>query len=120
MDEFLSDQWFEDLNSRLATSPRAALPEGARPCEVVFEVTETPSHLPAAFTLSIVHDVAVVSPGSRDTADTTLRLGFDDAAALAAGRLDSACALREGRIKVRGDVNVLVPLVEWLHALLNP
>lgn len=118
MSEFLSDQWFEELNSRLSSSVLAPLPEGARACHVLFDVTDAPAHLPHSLTLAIAENAVRVAPGDRGSADTVVRLSYADAAALSSGLLDSASALREGRIKVRGDVNVLVPLAGWLHAVL--
>jgi hypothetical protein len=35
--------------------------------------------------------------------------------ALSLGQFDSATALREGRIKVRGDINAIVPVLGWLQ-----
>jgi ubiquinone biosynthesis protein UbiJ len=116
--DFLSDQWFEDLNARLYTSAPMALPENATACQVVFDVVQGPASLPHALTLSISNEGARVTPGDALAADTVVRLSYDDAAALTSGRLDSASALRDGRIKVRGDVNVLVPLAIWLRAVL--
>jgi hypothetical protein len=117
--DFLSDQWFEDLNDRLETSAPMPLPENATACHVVFDVVQGPASLPHALTLSISNEGARVAPGGSPGADTFVRLSYDDAAALASGRLDSASALRDGRIKVRGDVNVLVPLAIWLQAVLS-
>jgi hypothetical protein len=31
------------------------------------------------------------------------------------GDIDSASALRDGRVKVRGDINAIVPLLGWLQ-----
>ena len=118
MSEFLSDPWFEELNARLHTSAPSALPEGTRPCQVVIDVPDAPSQLPHALTLTINDEGVRVAPGDCSTADTVLRLSYLDATALTAGQLDSASALRDGRVKVRGDVNVLVPLTTWLHAAL--
>jgi ubiquinone biosynthesis protein UbiJ len=117
--EFLSDPWFEELNARLLTTTPAALPDGTRPCQVVIEVSDAPGALPHALTLLISDEGVRVAPGDSPHADAVLRLSYLDAAALTAGQLDSANALREGRIKVRGDVNVLVPLTTWLHAALD-
>ncbi len=116
MKDFLSEQWFEELNARLSPSTSHGLPEGSRACRIVFDVVETPAHLPRTITLSISGDGARVDPGTSPDADATIRIAFEDADALTSGRLDSATALREGRIKIRGDVNVLVPLASWLHA----
>ena len=119
MSEFLSNQWFEELNDQLRASAPAPLPEGARPFRVVIDISDVPEHLPRAITMAINDEGARVAPGDSLDADTTLRLSYLDAAALASGQLDSASALREGRIKVRGDVNVLVPFAAWLHAALT-
>lgn len=118
MTRFLSAQWFESLNERLATSTPGALPDGARPCQLVLELTDAPGDGPRALTLVVAPARVRVVAGAVASPDAVLRLGFDDAAAVAEGRLDSAIALREGRIKVRGDVNVIVPLASWLHAIL--
>jgi putative sterol carrier protein len=58
---------------------------------------------------------------SLDTAGTasgsaTIVLGYEDALALAHGRLDPADALAEGRIRVRGDLAALVAGQEVLAA----
>jgi len=51
----------------------------------------------------------VAEPGDNLLADTLLRLTYADARSLFRGDIDSAGALREGRIKVRGNINALVP-----------
>ena len=114
--DFLSDPWFEELNARFRACAPAPLPQGSRACEVIIDVPDAPGQLPRALTLSISEEGVKVAPGASPGADTILRLSYLDAAALTSGQLDSAEALREGRIKVRGDVNVLVPLATWLHA----
>ena len=119
MADFLSDQWFEELNARLSAASPGALPEGARPCRLVFEMTDVPDGCTPTITLSITEDALRVAAGDGGPADAVLRLDYHDAAALAQGRLDGASALRDGRIKVRGDVNVIVPLATWLHAVLG-
>ena len=118
MKEFLSDPWFEELNSRLSRITLAPLPEGARACRVTFDLPDGPAHLPGSLTLDISKDAVHVAPGDLGSADAFVRLSYDDAAGLSSGRLESAAALREGRIKVRGDVNVLVPLAGCLHSVL--
>jgi len=49
-------------------------------------------------------------------ADVTIALGYDDATALARGRLSPAEALNAGRIRVRGDLSVLAAGQELLQA----
>lgn len=48
------------------------------------------------------------SAGDRSEPDVTIRLHYTDAAAMAAGTLDPAEAIAAGRVKVRGDVSVLM------------
>lgn len=119
MKDFLSDRWFEEINARLSTAAPGALPEGARPCRLVFEMTDAPEGRTPTLAFTISEDGLRVAPGDGAPADAVLRLDYHDAAALAQGRLDSATALRDGRIKVRGDVNAIVPLASWLHAVLG-
>jgi hypothetical protein len=113
---FLSDQWFEELDRRLAASPPAPLPQGASTCRVVFDFEDSPPTLAHAITLTITDEGARLTPGDFRDADVVLTLAYHDGAALTSGRLDSATALRDGRIKVRGNVNLLVPLASWLHS----
>jgi putative sterol carrier protein len=46
--------------------------------------------------------------------DVTIALSYEDAAALSAGELSPAEALNAGRIRVRGDLSVLVTAQEML------
>jgi SCP-2 sterol transfer family len=113
--DFLSEEWFEALNESLRAAGAAPLEPDAAPIRVVLEITGGPVALPHALTLTAGAGGASAAPGDHLAADALLRLSFEDAAALTSGRLDSANALREGRIKVRGDVAAIVPLLEWLQ-----
>ncbi len=55
-----------------------------------------------------------VRAGNREDADALIAIDYDDAKALANGSLTAAHAVRDGRLKIRGDVHGLVPLLEWL------
>ncbi|MDA8343091.1 MAG: SCP2 sterol-binding domain-containing protein [Actinomycetota bacterium] len=52
--------------------------------------------------------LALGTPESGDGADVTISLAYEDAAALSDGSLPVAEALSGGRIRVRGDLSVLV------------
>jgi putative sterol carrier protein len=54
--------------------------------------------------------------GEDDAADVTIALSYADAAALARGEVDPAQALNAGRIRVRGDLSVLVAAQQMLDA----
>jgi putative sterol carrier protein len=59
--------------------------------------------------------VAASSTEGEDGApDVTMVLSYEDAAAMSAGRLSPADALNEGRIRVRGDLTVLVAAQQML------
>ena len=113
MADFLTDEWFASVNEGLARAEPVPLAP-AQTRRVVFELADAPASGPHALTFSLASDSASVTPGDHLAADAIIRLAYRDAEALARGELDSANALREGRIKVRGDVNAVVPLLEWL------
>jgi hypothetical protein len=49
-----------------------------------------------------------LTPGDAPSANVTIVLGYDDALAMARGELDPADALAAGRVRVRGELAVLV------------
>jgi putative sterol carrier protein len=113
---FLSAEWLAALNDTLkaAGSPPVGDPKSVY--RIVFELTDGPSSMPHALTFSVSEDGATAEIGAHPAADAVLRLSYRDGEALTAGTLDSASALREGRLKLRGDIHGLVPLLEWLQA----
>lgn len=115
MADFLSDQWFEDQNHILRDAGPVPCPEGGSTLRIVLEFPDAPASVPHAITFTLSGDEATVSAGDHLTADALVRLKYADALALTTGKFDSATALREGRIKVRGDINAIVPLLGWLQ-----
>jgi hypothetical protein len=113
--DFLSAEWFQELNDTLENAEPVPLDPGAATTRVVIEFPDAPSNGPHALTFSIGPDGARVEAGDHLAADAILRLSFEDAAALTSGVIDSASALRDGRIKLRGDINAIVPLLSWLQ-----
>ncbi len=113
MADFLSAEWFSALNEALA---RAGTPPvgGHEVLRVVLEFVDGPTSAPHAMTFTVTAAGAVGEPGDHLAADAVVRLAYDDAAALSKGTLESGVALREGQLKVRGDVQALVPLLDWL------
>jgi hypothetical protein len=113
MANFLSAEWFVALNETLS---RVDLPplRDRTDLRVVLEFVDGPSTAPHAMALTVNETGAFAEPGDHLAADAVVRLTFADAEALSQGTLESAVALREGRLKVRGDVQALVPLLDWL------
>ncbi len=114
MAAFLSPEWFEALTHTLALAGPPPLTASKEPFRVVFEFSDAPSAGPHAITFVVDAQGASADAGDHLAADAVIRLSYRDAEALTQGTLDSASALREGRVKIRGDVHGLVPLLSWL------
>ncbi len=115
MADFLSAQWFAELNETLAQAGPVPLARDSPTVRVVIEFPDAPTSGPHALTFSLSREGASVDPGDHLAADAILRLSYADASGLTTGQFDSATALREGRIKVRGDINAVVPVLSWLQ-----
>jgi putative sterol carrier protein len=113
--DFLSAEWLATLNDTLSAAGPVPLDSSPSDFRVVFEFTDGPASSPHALTFTINAEGVSADAGDHLAANTVIRLTYKDAEALTAGTLDSASALREGRLKVRGDVHALVPLLAWLH-----
>ena len=118
VDEFAGGEWFATLNASLAAAgPVPALDAERR---IVIHLLKAPGRAPHAFTITLGPLGASAAAGDHLAADAVLRIDYADAARLARGDLDSATALREGRVKVRGDVGVVVALLDWLLGAHGP
>jgi putative sterol carrier protein len=111
---FLNAEWFEALNATLEHAGPPPKSESGTPFRVVFEFTDAPATTPHAVTFVVSGEGARAEAGDHLAADAVIRLTYRDGEALTQGTLDSANALREGRVKIRGDVHGLVPLLSWL------
>ena len=113
MSSFLSPAWFDEVNKTLTAAGAVPVP-GTQTLRVVFELDGAPKGLPHAVTITFAPTGASIEPGDHLGAHTMLRLRFDDARRLARGELNGSDALREGRLKLRGEVNGLTSLLDWL------
>lgn len=116
---FLSEEWIADANARLGRAVESAAAPSSDDVRVVLEFDDAPASELHALTFSIVDGRASLSAGDHLGADLIVRLSYADAQSLARGELDSSSALRDGRLKLRGDVNALVPYGAWMVALHN-
>jgi len=113
--DFLSTEWFLELNETLERAEPVPFENDAPTVRIVIEFLDAPKIGPHAITFTIGPDGARVESGDHLAADAMVRLSFADASALTGGDIDSASALRDGRVKVRGDINAIVPLLSWLQ-----
>ena len=116
MASFLSEEWFAEVNERL-TSRTLDVPT-AEETSIVLEFDGGSSSDVHALTLHLCSGGARITPGDHLAATTVFRLSASDAAALSNGTLDSATALREGRLKVTGDLRALLEWSPWLGDIL--
>lgn len=114
MADFLSAEWVAALNDQLQAAGPPPLHEGANDIRIVFELADAPSSKPHALTFAVTRDGASVQAGDHLAADAVIRVSYLDGQALSTGALTSADAVREGRFKIRGDVQGLRPLLAWL------
>ncbi len=133
---FLSPAWAEEFNAALegvtvaGPGPEAGLGAAGGRFTMVQEVHDTPDgdvrlilrvedgtlrlDLELQGDGATPGEGAVGSDGSRT--DVTIALSYEDAAAMSKGELAPAEALNTGRIRVRGDLSVLVAAQQMLNA----
>jgi hypothetical protein len=113
--DFLSTEWFAELTTTLRDAGPVPFRDADSILRVVIEFPDAPTTGPHAMTFCLSSEGATVDAGDHLAANAMVRLTYADALALSLGELDSAAALREGRIKVRGDINAIVPVLGWLQ-----
>jgi putative sterol carrier protein len=113
--DFLSTEWFQGLNETFESASAPPFEADDATLRVVIEFPDAPNNGPHAITFSIDASGARVESGDHLGADAIMQISYADAAALTAGEIDGASALRDGRVKVRGDINAIVPLLNWLQ-----
>jgi hypothetical protein len=112
---FLSPQWVDAFNAAVRDT---ALPEPAEDagisaragayawCQVVTGGPATGDG-DRAVTLRVADGRVTMEQGEAPDAAVTIRIGWDDARAMALGRLAPTEAIAAGRARVRGDLAVL-------------
>ena len=119
MADFLSPEWFQGLNESLERADATPFPEtDAATVRVVIEFPDAPSNGPHAITFSIWRGRSSASNQATNQPPTpSCSSPSPTPAALTGGDIDSASALRDGRARpeMRGDINAIVPLLNWLQ-----
>ena len=112
---FLSPEWLQELSDTLSAAGPVPFEGDASIVRVVIEMPDAPKSGPHALTFTMSSEGATIDAGDHLAADAILRLSYEDATALTNGTIDSSSALRDGRIKIRGDINAIVPVLGWLQ-----
>jgi putative sterol carrier protein len=114
---FLEPTWFESMNHRLrAVALDPALVGDRVNVRILFEIDDTPANCVTAMTFSVDEHSARLEPISAAAADLVVSLAYTDAVKISSGEIPSSQALRDGRLKVRGDVNALIQFSAWMAA----
>jgi hypothetical protein len=132
MPQYLSPEWVQAFNAALSdldlTAAIAAAGAGSLTAsDGVFAVAQVVTNAPddigapgaeVRTVLSVSQDGVslTLDPTSSLPADVTIVVGYPDALAIARGGLDAADALATGRVRVRGELAVLVAGQSVLNA----
>ena len=126
MYRFYSPEWVDAFNEAVADLDVAAVETGASLVADggsfrVAQVVEGGPDGELVMTMAVDGGrltLALAAPGAGATPEpnVTIVLGYEDAAAMSRGELDPADAIRDGRVRVRGDLAVLAAAQSLLLA----
>jgi hypothetical protein len=118
MARYLSPEWVQAFNAALGdldlTEAMAAAGAGSLTAsEGAFAVAQVVTDAPEGEVRTVLavsegRASLTLDPTAARPANATIVLGYDDALAIAVGALDPADALATGRVRVRGELAVLV------------
>ena len=109
---FLSPEWL----AAAADAVRAAAPAGAGSLTLQQVVTGGPDG-EVAYRVRIAPDAVELLPGRADDADVMFTEDWDTAAAIGEGRLSPQAAFVDGRVRVSGNVALVMAAQESLAAV---
>lgn len=107
MAQYLSDEWLELASSALAEDEALRTAAADLDLTIQYEVTGAPGGK-RAYAIRFDHGVAGIEPGAHADAPVSFTLDYDTAASIAKGELSAQAAFMQGRLKLGGDVGVLI------------
>jgi hypothetical protein len=120
MARYLSPEWVQSFNAALSgldlsgavteagTGSLTASDGSFAVAQVVTNGPDSPQPIRTVFAVHEGRASLTLDPDDTTSANVTIVLGYDDARAMAQGQLDPADALAAGRVRVRGELAVLV------------
>lgn len=116
---FLSGEWLAAVDQALSSSQQVAGATADTSLRLLQVVTGAPEGT-VAYVVAVDHGaVRVTTAAPGDGADVTLTSDWSTAVAVATGALAPHDAFTDGRLRVRGDIDVLraqAPALAGLHA----
>ncbi|MFM7062749.1 MAG: SCP2 sterol-binding domain-containing protein [Actinomycetes bacterium] len=103
MVKYLSDEWLERAAAALGSAP---VPDDAE-MVVQYEVSGG-GNGKVRYVLKVEGGTATIVPGKQPDAPVTFTLDYDTAVAVVTGELSAQVAFMQGRMKLAGDVRVLI------------
>lgn len=105
--QYLSDEWMQAADEALRADD--ALCEAASGAEltVQYDVSGAPGGA-RKYALTVVDGTVGIDPGAHPDAPVSFSLDYDTAAEIARGEVAAQAAFMQGRLKLGGDVTVLV------------
>lgn len=104
----------DEAGAALAGNDTVPAPDGDEPIVVQYEVTAAPGGK-RTYALRFDAGGVALELGSQSDASASFSLDYETAAAIARGELSAQAAFMQGRLKLGGDVTVLLRQ----HALLD-
>lgn len=116
MARYLSQEWFDEVNRAAADSDRIPTDTATVDLTIQQVVTDAPEG-DIRYAVRIKRGRVEVVPGDDPGADVTMTEDWDTARAVAAGELSAPAAFMTGRIRVGGNVGVLLDAQGCLQGL---
>jgi hypothetical protein len=111
---FLSPEWVEEANELLSDPDLEGSDATDTATAGIRQVVTGSDHGEVRITIRLSGPTVRFSVGDEEPVDVTIAIGWDDAVALSRGDLAVAGALTDGRVRVRGDLTVLMKSQEVL------
>lgn len=113
---YLSDEWLQRANEAVSGSSELSKASEGQDVTIAYEVTGTPSGK-VSYAISFKDGSAAVEPGPHQDAPTSFSLDYETASEIARGDLSAQAAFMQGRLKLAGDVTVLVRQYQMIDGL---
>jgi hypothetical protein len=113
--EFLSEMWLHDLDDAVRASATVSV---LAPLAIEQVVSGVPGRGEVRYRIRVDSDGArVTTADASEPPDVRLSTDYDTAVAIASGRENAQIALARGRLRLGGDIEVLIRRADALGAL---
>jgi hypothetical protein len=104
---YLSDEWMDEAASALASDEGVAAATADTDLTIAYEVSGAPGGK-VGYAIRLDHGIATLLRDAPSGAPVTFTVDYDTAAEIARGDTPVQVAFMQGRLKLGGDVSVLI------------